>query len=377
MMARLRHAFRPTVLTPYEDEQRRKTLATSLWVICLTCLALGALNLRLGYVGDAHALFTASVATLFGVWLNYRGHVIAAGILASLMMFVAADYNLYNAGGIHDPGAVAYPVIVFLGGMFFGRRSIPIFTLLAVASLAGIAWLEISGRITTPYGADWDDILTQSIIVVAAGLVAVVVMNNHARNLERIKRSEEQILSAYDLTLEGLTRALEYHDRETEGHSRRVVDLAVRLAQELGLTGDALVNIRRGALLHDIGKLAISDSILLKKGPLTPAERRQMEEHTMIAFQMLSPIEFLKPSLDIPRSHHERWDGAGYPDGLAGEQIPLHARIFTVVDQWEALSSDRPYHPAWKKAKVIEHLRENSGKIYDPQVVEAFLRLVA
>jgi HD-GYP domain-containing protein (c-di-GMP phosphodiesterase class II) len=228
----------------------------------------------------------------------------------------------------------------------------------------------------TPFGADWDDWLTESIILLAAGLVAVVVMTNHARNLEQIKHSEEEIRRAYDLTLDGLAKALEYHDRETEGHSRRVIEMTIRLAQTLGLSGDDLVHLRRGALLHDIGKLAISDGILLKEGPLTPKERRQMEEHTLFAYRMLAPIEFLKPSLDVPRSHHERWDGRGYPDGLAGEEIPLQARIFTVVDQWDALSSNRPYHRAWTKAKVTEHLRKNSGKIYDPQVVEAFLRLV-
>jgi putative nucleotidyltransferase with HDIG domain len=358
-------------------EQRKKTLTVSLWLICATCLILGGVNLHLRAIGDAHVLFTAAAVCALGVWLNTRGHFMIAGILASLMMFLAADYNLYQAGGIHDPGVVAYPVIVFIGGLFFGRRSVPIFVLAALLSLSFIAWSEINRKIVTPYGADWDDLLTESVILVASGLVAVVVMSNHARNLDRIKRSEEEIRRAYDLTLEGLARVLEYHDKETEGHSRRVIELSVRLAQEMGLKDDELVNVRRGALLHDVGKLAVSDKILLKKGRLNPAERRSMEEHTLIAYQMLAPIEFLKPSLDIPRSHHERWDGGGYPDGLAGEAIPLIARIFAVVDQWDALSSARPYHPAWPKPMVLQHLRKNAGKIYDPRVVEAFLRLVA
>lgn len=186
----------------------------------------------------------------------------------------------------------------------------------------------------------------------------------------------EVILRAYEATLEGWIRALDLRDGETEGHSRRVVDLTVQLATELGVCAEQLPHIRRGALLHDVGKMALPDSVLLKAGELDDEEQALMRRHPEHAWEMLRGIDFLRPALDIPLCHHERWDGTGYPRGLKAEEIPFSARLFAVVDVWDALRYERAYRSAWPAEKVKEHLAEGAGTHFDPTVVPVFLRIL-
>lgn len=202
------------------------------------------------------------------------------------------------------------------------------------------------------------------------------IVGDAIANLLERKRAEEMLLNAYDTTLEGWAKALELRDKETEDHSRRVTELTVILAQAMGIEGDELIHIRRGAILHDIGKMAIPDEILRKRGPLTASERKVVEQHPIRGYELLSPISFLERALEIPYCHHEHWDGSGYPRGLKGEEIPPAARIFTVVDVWDALLSDRPYSKAWPREKAIQYLKDESGKIFDPKCVSVFLELV-
>jgi putative nucleotidyltransferase with HDIG domain len=180
---------------------------------------------------------------------------------------------------------------------------------------------------------------------------------------------------AYDATIEGWSQALDLRDHETEGHTRRVTEMTLALAREMGLQ-DELNQVRWGALLHDIGKIGIPDEILFKPSALTEEEWARMREHPVYAYRMISPIEFLRPALDIPYCHHEKWDGTGYPRGLKSEEIPLAARIFAVVDVWEALNSDRPYRKAWAREEAIEYIQTQKGKHFDPQVVDVFMRKV-
>ena len=208
-----------------------------------------------------------------------------------------------------------------------------------------------------------------------ASQAAIVI--GYAKLLEDLQRSNTELNLAYDSTLEGWSRALEVRDRETKGHSHRVAEITLRLARAMGVSEQDLVHIYRGALLHDIGKLGIPDNILLKSGPLNADEREMIRKHSMIAFEMLAPISYLRPALDIPYSHHEMWDGTGYPRELKGEEIPLAARIFAVVDVWDALTSERPYRKAWSEEATLAYIREQSGKHFDPQVVDAFLSLIA
>jgi HD-GYP domain-containing protein (c-di-GMP phosphodiesterase class II)/CheY-like chemotaxis protein len=191
-----------------------------------------------------------------------------------------------------------------------------------------------------------------------------------------LERSNRELLEAYNNTLEGWSKALELRDEETEGHTQRVTDLTVRLARRMGIIDDDLIQIKRGALLHDIGKMGIPDGILNKPGPLSEPEWEIMRKHPIYAYQMLSPIGYLRPALAIPCCHHERWDGSGYPMGWKEEDIPLPARIFAVVDVYDALRSDRPYRVAWPEERVLDHLESNKGVHFDSKVVDEFVRMI-
>ena len=210
---------------------------------------------------------------------------------------------------------------------------------------------------------------------------AAVAIDN-ARLFENLKSTnfdlevaKVELEIAYESTLKGWVDALDLRDKETKGHTERVTTLTERLARDMGLQSDELVHIRHGALLHDIGKMAIPDEILLKKGKLTDEERACMQEHPSRAYKMLAPIEFLRSAIVIPHCHHEKWDGTGYPLGLKGEEIPFYARIFAVIDVWDALTSDRPYHKALPHDVVREKIKADSGKHFDPRVVDAFLEM--
>jgi diguanylate cyclase (GGDEF)-like protein len=188
--------------------------------------------------------------------------------------------------------------------------------------------------------------------------------------------NSEKSVNVYDDTIESWARALEMRDHETKGHAERVVTLSVRMAELLGLGHDDCENIRRGALLHDIGKIAIPDSILFKQGKLDPDEWDIMKQHPVYAFQLISPVKMLARLLDIPYCHHEHWDGSGYPRGISGKNIPLAARIFALVDVWDALTSDRCYRPAWPQKKAIEYMEDQSGILFDPELVPVFIRML-
>jgi putative nucleotidyltransferase with HDIG domain len=209
-----------------------------------------------------------------------------------------------------------------------------------------------------------------------AGQAAIAIDNTTL--LSDLQHSNAELAMAYDATIEGWSHALDLRDQETEGHTQRVTKMTLSLARWLGSFEEAeLVHVRRGALLHDIGKMGVPDSILLKPGPLTDAEWVVMRRHPVLALDMLRPIEYLRPALDIPYSHHEKWDGSGYPAGLKGEQIPLAARVFAVVDIWDALRSDRSYRTAWTEDKVRAHLAGLAGSHLDAEVVKRFLELIA
>jgi putative nucleotidyltransferase with HDIG domain len=208
-----------------------------------------------------------------------------------------------------------------------------------------------------------------------AGQAAIAIDN--AQLYSELQQINLKLSMAYDATIEGWSRALDLRDKETEGHTVRVTDLTMRLAEAFGIDPEMMAHIRRGAILHDIGKMAIPDHILLKPGPLDEEEWVQMRQHPQIAYDMLRNIEYLQPALSIPYCHHERWDGSGYPRQLKGEEIPLAARLFAVADVWDALTSDRPYRKAWTREEALEYIRQQAGKQFDPRVVEVFLRIIS
>jgi PAS domain S-box-containing protein len=247
---------------------------------------------------------------------------------------------------------------------FVACLSIP---LIAKGKIHGV--LELYQREELPIDPQWNDF-----VETLAHQTAIAIEN--ASLLHNLQRSNEELQLAYDRTLEGWAKALELRDKETEGHSQNVTQMTLRLAKTLNVSNEEMIHIRRGALLHDIGKMGIPDSILLKPGPLSRDEWQVMKQHPTYAYQLLASIPYLRPALDIPYCHHEHWDGSGYPNGLKGDQIPLSARIFSVVDVWEALSSDRPYRKAWSPERIRDYLCELKGKQFDPQIVDIFLDIL-
>ena len=237
-----------------------------------------------------------------------------------------------------------------------------------IAKGQGRGVLEVFHRAPLTPDAAWLDYLDA-----LAGQAAIAI--NEATLFEGLERTNTELFLAYESTIEGWSRAMDLRDKETEGHTQRVTGLTMRLARALGFGADHLVHVRRGALLHDIGKMGVPDGVLFKQGPLTDDEWMLMRRHPELAYQMLAPIAYLHPALAIPYCHHEHWDGGGYPRGLAGEQIPLEARIFAVVDVYDGLRSDRPYRAGWPEAQVRAYLRDHAGIEFDPAAVAAFLAL--
>src|SRR5687767_2737595 len=227
--------------------------------------------------------------------------------------------------------------------------------------------LEVFEREHLHHDRGWVDFLNSLAGQAAIAIDSVSLFND-------LQRSNADLSLAYESTLEGWSAALDLRDRDTEGHTQRVTKLTEQIAIGMGITGNELLNIRRGALLHDIGKVGVPDRILHKRGPLTTYEWKIMRKHPQFAYDMLSPIGYLHDALDIPFSHHEKWDGSGYPRGLSGEEIPLAARIFAVVDVYDALTSNRPYRAGWSRRKTLKYIRDQAGIHFDPQIVELFMQ---
>lgn len=258
----------------------------------------------------------------------------------------------------------------FLRSPAFGQENFVCYfgvPLLSKGQVRGV--LEIFHRAPLNPDSEWLDFMQT-----LAGQAAIAI--DSAMMFKDLQRSNVELTMAYDATIEGWSRALDLRDHDTEGHTQRVTEFTVRLARLAGIAEADLVHVRRGAILHDIGKIAIPDHILHKPGPLTEEEWAIMHQHPRYAYEMLAPVAFIRPALDIPRSHHEKWDGSGYPNGLKEERIPLAARLFAVVDVYDALTSDRPYRQAWPHDRVLEHLRAETGRHFDPRVAALFIGMV-
>ncbi len=241
--------------------------------------------------------------------------------------------------------------------------------------------LDDRKSLLTGLDAGADDFITKPFdrYELRARLAGIMRLNRFRKLVQERNNTEEEhkkLQLAYDATIEGWSHAMDLRDKETEGHTQRVTELTLKMALALHVGEENLAHIRRGALLHDIGKLGVPDAILLKEGKLTDEEWVIMRKHPTYAREMLSQIEYLRPALDIPYCHHEKWDGTGYPRGLKGEEIPLAARMFAVVDVWDAVTSDRPYRPAWTKEQALTYIIEHSGTHFDPEIVQVFLKVI-
>ena len=291
-------------------------------------------------------------------WMNQRGHVLLVGWIfcAFLLLAIVAYYGSFD-----------FPLMFFVMAWLVVIAS---FILQPWASFlfAGIAitifrWIPEQSGNTFDFGS----FPLAGLVILAIGAYTISGILN---------KSISEAVRAYDETIHGWANALEIRNSEPLGHSQRVLNLTLSLARKLGIRGPDLIHVRRGVLLHDIGKMGIPDAILHKPSPLTEEEWVVVRKHPVYTRDYFSGISYLTSAMDIPFFHHERWDGMGYPHGLQGEHIPLPARIFAVVDVWDALTSDRPYREAWSKEKTIQHIQEQSGKHFDPRIVDVFIRLL-
>jgi HD-GYP domain-containing protein (c-di-GMP phosphodiesterase class II) len=359
----------PPQFSNYEQTQKAKLLHYMLLAAFLGALTIGITNFIYGWIVEATVLLIFASICLVGFYLNGTRSSEYVGLLLCISLFLVISLMLYNGAGLYDETVLAIPIFMIFTSFLFGRRGLSIATTLSVAVVVAIYFLQAYGLFESKNVASLTRVFIISSLLVITALVIWVVHGSWESNLLHLRES-------YDLTLQGWARALEYRDGETAGHTHRVTGLGVALAQRLGLNGEEILNLQRGAYLHDIGKMAIPDNILLKPGPLDEEEWKFMRQHPVRAREFISEIPYLQPAIQVAYSHHERWDGKGYPEGLRGEEIPLAARIFTVIDNWDALNSDRPYRKAWPREKIVTYLRQNAGSIFDPKIVGVFLDIL-
>ena len=362
----------------YQNNQRKLTLSAIAWIILFAASGLGILNIQYRTWGSIIALFGLALLCVPILILNSYNYYTFSGILLSFIILIVIGLNLYDGDGILDPaGILAYPICIICGSLLLGKRFVLFFLFGSVASLVALVSLERAGYIRpTIHQARYSDLTPIIIVLLVTSLIVWFIINNVEKNLERVKLTNAELYKNYSLTLEAWAKVLEYRDRETGGHSARVTELSTRLARALGCKEEEIEQLRSGAILHDIGKLAVPDNILLKPAKLDDAEIEIMQKHPLYGKQMLSGVSFLEPSIPIVYCHHERWDGQGYPQGLKAEQIPLLARIFSIIDCWDALNSDRPYRQAWPREKIVNYMKDNSGTIFDPQILEKFFQII-
>jgi len=368
------------LLTYYEIIDRPKVALTFLGLMVAATSLIGGVLYFKGYSSPGLILLGFSAITILLIIFNLKGQV-RTSIAGLLWLFPGVFTILMIEGeGLHDPGMIGFGLYVIVAALLMGKRFLPAAWAISAAMMVFIylaenlelfAWTESRHYTSSPV-----DLIIVLVILTVGTAVFWIVMDIIEETISKLVWSENQIKEAYDLTLEGWSRALEMRDKETQGHSRRVTNLTLKIGKRMGFTQDELFHIRRGALLHDIGKMAISDNILHKPGSLDEEEWEIVRQHPGYAYEMLKDIEFLIPALEIPLYHHERWDGNGYPNGLTADEIPLSARIFTVVDNWDALHSNRPYRTAWKQADVIDYFKQESGKKFDPEIINLFLSLL-
>jgi hypothetical protein len=369
------NAFRAWLIepSPYITEPVKRRSARLLTVFILSLFLLfAAVNLSYSFTIPDYQI---PVADLIGYGLILVVYVLSrtrySGMALVLMLFMFPLNVFMNI--LQDTSMNITATLLFLipsyviASIFLRASGVAIYGFFITALIALVPILTPGNRL------DYSDIigpLAVNTIVVVLLIIAVV----HRNHVEQDRQSELKM--AYDHSLESWAHALEIRDRDTEGHSRRVADMTVELARACKVGKDQLEHIYRGALLHDIGKMAIPDAILQKPAALTEEEWMLMHRHPDTAIEMMADIPFLAPAMEIPNCHHESWDGKGYPNHLKGEKIPLSARIFTIVDTWDALISERPYRKAWSRDKALKYIQEQSGIKFDPTIVPKFIRLL-
>ncbi len=369
MLSEISKLFMPIDMNDLKYNFQAKFLRGLLLATFVVSILFVIIYLGFGSPELAYLPFILAISCGIGFYLELKNQHYAAKIIYSFSILFLITFLLNNGSGLRDPIVTVYPVFILITSILFGYRFALISTLLSIASIAQVFFLSNMSFIQFSDDPTADQLIILSIIYGVMGLSTWII-------LRHVYLSQSNLEDSFDRTLQGWALALEYRDGETKGHSARVTNLCIELAIAMGIPDAQIPAIRRGALLHDIGKMAIPDNILQKKGELTDQEWEIVKQHPSMAGEILEHIPFLVDSADIPRFHHEWWNGDGYPLGLSGEDIPLVARIFAVADVWDSLSSDRPYREAWPPEKILAYIYENSGKQFDPKLVEIFFHLV-
>lgn len=359
----------PPQFSNYEQNQKARLLHYMLLAAFLGALIYGLTNFLNGWYTESILLSLFAGICLLGFYLNRAMFLDLAALILCFSLFIVLSFLLYNGVGLYDETVLAFPMFMIFTTFLFGRRGLWSATVLSVGAVVTIHFMQAYGYFENKYPSSLTRVFVVSSLFILTALTIWAVYGSWVMNLRHLRES-------YDLTLHGWARALEYRDGETAGHTQRVIELSVALGRRLGLNKEEIRTLQRGAYLHDIGKMAIPDHILLKPGPLDDDEWKIMKQHPVRSREFISEIPFLQPAIQVAYHHHERWDGSGYPEGLRGEQIPLPARIFTVIDNWDALNSNRPYRKAWPREEVVTYLKANAGSIFDPKVVDTFLGII-
>lgn len=364
----------------FEKMVKLSKILDAVFVTAMVTTGLISFNVIQGGLNDSSlSVIFLFLATIILYWLYRAGYYRIAGTGLIIAISGVVTFNLVIGGGIHDNAMIIFPLLITIGGLVLGKRFIPYLTGLFLLEISTIYWLTSTGRIV-PFGGRitvfTHNYLTVFFLLLSSGFVIWIIVETLEKNFIRIIEAEHKLRDSYDQTLRGWGKALELFDRDTKGHSSRVRELALEMARKLDIDEDDLEHIRRGALLHDIGKMGVDEDILNKPESLTAMERLEVEKHPLNAHKLLKDIPYLAKAMEIPVYHHESWDGTGYPYQLVGEEIPISARIFALVDNWDALRSERPYRKPWPKDQVIKYLRNQSGKKFDPDLVEPFISLI-
>jgi putative nucleotidyltransferase with HDIG domain len=368
-------------VSPYARILDAPTILRSLVLVSL----FGSLAISIAFYvggGDPITSYSLLIITAISICLLFlirSGYYQISALILYLVVSFIITFNISIGHAIYDEGMITFPLLIIFAGLIFGKSSVVVVTAITLGELSLVYILADTGYIQPFEGViqvGLEETITTLTILVATGLLTWVVVDIIEHAISKILNSEQDLEDAYDLTLAAWAKALELRKKEQPGHSGRVTSLSTLLAEKMDLDENAIQNIRQGALLHDIGKMGIPESILLKTKSLDNDEKELLKQHTQMANNIIEEIDYLRGALEIINCHHERYDGSGYPVGLSGDSIPINAQIFAIVDCWDSLSCDRPCRQAWTDKKILEYIQSQSGKKFHPEIVSAFVEFI-